>query len=117
VKALAREIAISAQLRDVGLKFEMLVADRERGYRDGGAPSDTKRHALLDYAWSGNPGVDAVVTALVLAASRRSVSAPSHDRTDPSATRSVRACGEKEGSADTRHESCFRCGDGFVVAL
>jgi hypothetical protein len=61
VKALAREIAISAQLRDVGLKFEMLVADRERGYRDGGAPSDTKRHALLDYASSGH--VD-VVTAL-----------------------------------------------------
>jgi hypothetical protein len=32
---------------------------------------------LLDHAWSGSSGVDAVVTALVLAASRPSVSAPS----------------------------------------
>ena len=52
--------------------------------------------AWLVHAWSGSPGVDAVVTALVLAASRRSVSAPRHDRTDPSATRSVRACGEEQ---------------------
>jgi hypothetical protein len=31
---------VSTQLRHVGLTFEMLVADPERGYRDGGAPSD-----------------------------------------------------------------------------
>ena len=49
--------------------------------------------------WSGSPGVDAIVTALVLAASRRSVSAPSDDRTDPSATRSMRACGLVQGGA------------------
>ena len=41
---------------------------------------------LLLYAWSGSPGVDAVATALVLATSRRSVSAASNDRTDPSAS-------------------------------
>ena len=39
----------------------------------------SRRARLLD-AWSGGPGVDAVATALVLAASRRSVSALSHDR-------------------------------------
>jgi hypothetical protein len=42
--------------------------------------------AWLLHASSGSPGVDAVVTALVHAASRRSVSTPSHDRTDPPAT-------------------------------
>jgi len=34
------------------------------------------RGVLLVDAWSGSPGVDAVVTALVLAASRRSVGTP-----------------------------------------
>ena len=43
-------------------------------------------------AWSGSPGVDALVTALVLAAARPSVSAPNDDRTDPSAMSSMRAC-------------------------
>ena len=60
----------------------------------------------LLHAWSGSSGVDAVVTALVLAASRRSVTVPSHDRTDPSATRSVRACGEKQRPARDRLDSC-----------
>ena len=49
--------------------------------------------ALAHDAWTGSPGVDAVATFRVLGASRRSVSAVTHDRTDPSATRSVRAHG------------------------
>jgi hypothetical protein len=41
----------SAHLREVGLTVEMLVAvNPERGYRDGGAPSNTRHQALLDYA-------------------------------------------------------------------
>jgi hypothetical protein len=52
----------------------------------------------LRYAWSSSPGVDAVVTALVLAASRPSVSAPSHDRTDPCGARNVRAFGDEQGA-------------------
>ena len=55
--------------------------------------------ALSLHAWSGSRGVDAVVTPLVLATSRPSVSAPSNDRTGPSAMASVRACGENEGSS------------------
>ena len=46
--------------------------------------------AGLLHAWSGSAGVDALVTALVLAASRPSVSTPSIGRTDPSATLNVR---------------------------
>ena len=49
-------------------------------------------------AWSVSPGVDAVVTALVLAAPRPSVSATSNGRVEPSAMRGVRVCGEIEGS-------------------
>ena len=45
----------------------------------------------------GSPGVDAVVTALLLAASRCSVSVRGGDRTDPSPMRSVRAYGENQG--------------------
>ena len=49
---------------------EMRVADAEQGSRtDHSVPSATER-TLLPHAWSGSPGVDAVVTALVLAASR-----------------------------------------------
>ena len=62
---------------------------------------------LLLYAWSGSPGVDAVVTALVLAASGRSVSVPSHDRTDPSATRSVPACGDEQGTRLLPGDTCI----------
>ena len=61
----------------------------------------SRRARLLD-AWSGGPGVDAVATALVLAASRRSVSALSHDRTDPSGARNVRACGGYEDGVSER---------------
>jgi hypothetical protein len=66
-----------------------------------GRPQRRKRksrypRALPLHAWSGSRGVDAVVTAFVLAASRPSVSAPSDDRTDPSPMRGVRAFGEWE---------------------
>jgi hypothetical protein len=70
-----------------------------RGRMKGHAAGLEGGPALLVDAWSGSPCVDAVVTALVLAASRRSVSAPSHDRTDRSATRGVRACGDYQVSA------------------
>jgi hypothetical protein len=66
------------------------------------------RHAWSLYAWSGSPGVDAVVTALMLAASRRSVSASSHDRTDPSATRSVGGCARSGFIAETGETPAFR---------
>jgi hypothetical protein len=78
--------------------------------------------SLLPDARSGSPGVDLVVTALMLAASRRSVSVPSRDRTNPSATRTVRACGDEQVRRDARVETRIRTrastGDeyGFVSA-
>jgi len=48
---------VSAQLTEVGLTCERLVADPERGYRDGGAPSNRSHQALLDYAYLGHAGV------------------------------------------------------------
>jgi hypothetical protein len=51
--------------------------------------------SLLHHAWSGSRGVDAVVTALVLAASGASVSAPTDDRPCSSAMSGLRACGEQ----------------------
>jgi len=68
--------------------------------------------AWLLHARSGSPGVDADVTALVLAASGRSASVPSHDRTDPSATRSVRACGEERDCQPAQIETCLRASAG-----
>jgi hypothetical protein len=63
-----------------------------------------------------------VVTALVLAASRRSVSAAS-SRADPSATRNVRVCGDEQGRGDpvVRDLRSYRGADaevrrGFVTA-
>jgi hypothetical protein len=53
-----------ARSRKVGIVTEMLLTKAEQVSDEGGPP---------DYAWSGSPGVDAVVTGLVLAASRRSV--------------------------------------------
>jgi hypothetical protein len=55
-------------------------------------------HVLLLDAWSGSVGVDAVVTALVLAARRPSASALGDGRTDPSAMRNVRGCGDEQKS-------------------
>lgn len=46
--------------------------------------------------------VDAAVTALVLAVAQPSASALSNDPTDPSAARSVRACGEMRTSGVDR---------------
>ena len=65
----------------------------------------------LLYAWSGSRGVNAVVTALVLAAVRPSLSAPSGDRTDPSRMRSVRACGGERVAGELGEES--RLGGGY----
>jgi hypothetical protein len=62
---------------------------------------------LVDDAWSGSRGVDAVVTAFVLAASQPSVSAPSDDPTDPSPMRSGRARGEYEVYGCWTPETCF----------
>ena len=81
---------VAAALRDDRGKAAQVVSQQQR------QPGSIQLPRLLRHAWSGSPGVDAVVTALVLAASRCSVSAPSHDRTDPSATRSVRACGDEQ---------------------
>jgi hypothetical protein len=66
-----------------------------------------RRQALLLDAWSGSAGVDAVVTALVLAASRPAVSAPSSGRADPSSMRSVRACGDEQGTEVPGWQTCF----------
>lgn len=55
-----------------------------------------QRRLHLLHAWSGSAGVDAVVTALVLAGSRASVSDPSNGRTEPVGMRSVRGSDEKE---------------------
>jgi hypothetical protein len=65
---------------------------------------------LVDDAWSGSRGVDAVVTAFVLAASQPSVSAPSDDQTDPSPMRIVRACGDERVSCQRRRDTCFGSG-------
>ena len=87
------------------------VMGAEQDSRDVRSSASSAGHGtLLDHAWSGSPGVDAVVTALVLAASRCSVRAPSHDRTDPSATRSVRACGELRERRHRAPEPCIRLG-------
>jgi hypothetical protein len=43
----------------------MLVADPERGHRNGGAPSNTSQQALLDYAWSSSQLVGSLVAAFV----------------------------------------------------
>ena len=63
--------------------------------------------AWLLHAWSGGPGVDAVVTALVLAAPRPSVSAASNSRADLSATRGVRVCGDEQVSRLARAGTRF----------
>jgi hypothetical protein len=77
-------------------------------------------------AYCGSVGVDAVVTALVLAASRPSVSAPSIGRTDPSATRNVRVCGEEGVTRVRRPDTCsavvavirpIGCGASQIVPL
>ena len=47
--------------------------------------------------WSGSPGVDAVVTVLCLRLPDVQFRVRRGDRTDPSATRTVRACGEERG--------------------
>jgi hypothetical protein len=84
------------------------VMGAEQGSRDvRSSASSAGQGALPPHAWSGRPGVDAVVTALVLAGSRRSVSASNHDRTDPSAARSVRAYGESEVRGAARAETRF----------
>jgi len=80
----------------------MLVPEAEQDWPPRSPPAGASHDTLLDHAWSGSRGVDAVVAGLVLAASRPSVSAPSDDRTDPSPMRSVRACGDVEGRGDTR---------------
>lgn len=59
----------------------------------GGRPEPAR--LWLVHAWSGSRVLDTVVTALGLAASGPSVSAPSDDRTDPSPMRGVHARGEK----------------------
>jgi hypothetical protein len=83
---------------------------REQGFSGlRRSPRPASRCMLLLHARSGSPGVDAIVTALVLAASRRSVSAPSHDRTVPSATRSVRACGEQQVPRHARGRDPLSC--------
>jgi hypothetical protein len=58
---------------------------------------------LLQHTWSGSRGVDAVVTALVLAASRPSVSAPSNHRPCSSVMSGVRLW--RMGGARRRHGS------------
>jgi hypothetical protein len=73
----------------------MLVLEGEQG---SPAPRAIER-TLLDHAWSGSAGVDAIVTAFVRAASRPSVGAPSSGRTDPSSMRTVRAFGELQVGA------------------
>jgi hypothetical protein len=72
----------------------------------GGSPTAPAPATLPLDAWSGSAGVDAIVTAFVLAASRPSVSAPSSGRTDPSATRSVRACGDEQERDQLRPKTC-----------
>jgi hypothetical protein len=79
----------SAHSETVGADAEIPLRPRMQVCPTGFALGE----ALLLDAYSGSAGVDAVVTALVLAVTRPSVSAPSDGRTDPSAMRSVRACG------------------------
>ena len=64
------------------------------GHARGGSRRGRRRQpsSLPLDAWRDSRGVDAVVTAFVLAPCRPSVSAPSDDRTDPSPMRNVRAC-------------------------
>jgi hypothetical protein len=66
-----------------------------------------RRTWLLLHASSGSAGIDAVVTALVLAASRLSVSASSHARTDPPAMRHVRASGDEQDATQVGTGSSF----------
>src|SRR5437660_12474405 len=75
----------------------------------GDSVVDGAANTLLRYAYSGSRGVYADATALVLAGSRPSVSAPSDDRTDPSPMRGVRACGENQGHEESqRLRLCLR---------
>jgi hypothetical protein len=90
---------VSAQC-EAGGGDKMLARQRMQGRVDS-------RVLLLD-AWSGSRRVYAGVTASVLGASRRSVSAASNDWTDPSTRRSVRACGDKRARARTLGCACFR---------
>jgi len=61
----------------------------------GASPYIATNRTQSLHAWSGSGGLGSVVAALVLTASRASVSAGSIGRTDSSAIRSVRACGDE----------------------
>ena len=102
LRIVAADSLYAARCREGGAALAMLVPEAEQDWPPRSPPAGASHDTLLDHAWSGSRGVDAVVAGLVLAASRPSVSAPSDDRTDPSPMRSVRACGDVEGRGDTR---------------
>ena len=87
----------SSSRRGTVTAIEAIVRQDDRGPSKGateGSPPVLLPDASVR---SGSPGVDAVVTALMLAASRRSVSAASNDRTDLIYEPSVRAYGRISG--------------------
>ena len=93
----ATDVAASRR-RPSASQLETVTAIEAIARQDGRRPSNGAtggaRPLLLPDALSGSASVDAVVTALLLAACRSAVSASGRDRIDPFVTRSVRACGE-----------------------
>ena len=75
----ARRAPLTARSASLAVGDEMPVEYQKQG----AAGRRARRHLLLLHAWSGSAGVDAVVTASVLATRRSSVSASSNGRTDP----------------------------------